>query len=424
MRIVSASIENFKRVVVARIDPPRDVVEINGKNGQGKSSILDAIESALSGRRSHPKAPIRKGADSARVVLELDELKVERVWSRNSDRLVVTNADGSQFSAAQAKLDELIEGLAFDPLGFLSMNDKSQRDTLLKVIGVDLDGIEERREEAFRARRAANRAVKEAEARLSGAEKPPADAPENEVDLRDLTDELSNAMATRDKNEELRRAAGQKRALATQAADEHADQLERIETLEKDLQGARDFLAKLEKAKRLTAQAASRAQKKADDAVDPDLEEIQQRIAGADSRNRAYRTRVTHDDLRFEVERLRLEAATFQEALDGIDEEKRTALADAEMPVEGLEITDAGVEFDGIPLAQASMSMRIRICVAIGAALNPQLRIALVRAGNDLDDESLKAFYESCRDSDLQAWVERIAGIEANSIVIEEGEVS
>ena len=43
MQIVSAFIQNFKRVEVVEVDQAGEVVEVTGANAQGKSSILDAI---------------------------------------------------------------------------------------------------------------------------------------------------------------------------------------------------------------------------------------------------------------------------------------------------------------------------------------------------------------------------------------------
>ena len=53
MHIIRAEIQDFKRVSVAAIDAG-GIVEITGGNGQGKSSVLDAIEAALAGKDHSP----------------------------------------------------------------------------------------------------------------------------------------------------------------------------------------------------------------------------------------------------------------------------------------------------------------------------------------------------------------------------------
>lgn len=49
MKIVKLTAENIKRLKAVEITPTGALVEVTGKNGQGKSSVLDAIWWALAG---------------------------------------------------------------------------------------------------------------------------------------------------------------------------------------------------------------------------------------------------------------------------------------------------------------------------------------------------------------------------------------
>ena len=64
-KIVSLRAENIKRLRAVEITPAGHLVEITGRNGQGKTSVLDSIEMALAGKRSIPTRPIRDGAEEA-----------------------------------------------------------------------------------------------------------------------------------------------------------------------------------------------------------------------------------------------------------------------------------------------------------------------------------------------------------------------
>lgn len=77
-KIISLKARNYQRLVAVEITPEGNVVTINGKNGAGKSSVLDSITAALGGvnKRDIPK-PIRDGEDSAEIALETDELIAE-----------------------------------------------------------------------------------------------------------------------------------------------------------------------------------------------------------------------------------------------------------------------------------------------------------------------------------------------------------
>lgn len=41
--IISLTVENIKKIKAVTIRPTGNVVEITGRNGQGKSTVLDAI---------------------------------------------------------------------------------------------------------------------------------------------------------------------------------------------------------------------------------------------------------------------------------------------------------------------------------------------------------------------------------------------
>ena len=50
MKIIRLKAENVKRLHAVEITPEGEVVVVAGKNGAGKSSVLDAITYALAGK--------------------------------------------------------------------------------------------------------------------------------------------------------------------------------------------------------------------------------------------------------------------------------------------------------------------------------------------------------------------------------------
>jgi recombinational DNA repair ATPase RecF len=61
MKIIELQAENVKRLRAVTITPEGNIVEISGRNGQGKTSVLDAIWWAVSGTTHIQAVPIRKG---------------------------------------------------------------------------------------------------------------------------------------------------------------------------------------------------------------------------------------------------------------------------------------------------------------------------------------------------------------------------
>ena len=81
------------------------------------------------------------------------------------------------------------------------------------------------------------------------------------------------------------------------------------------------------------------------------------------------------------------------------------------------------MEFRSIPFSQASEAEKIKASMAIGLALNPQLRVLLIRDGSLLDSDSLKTIGEMAANADAQIWIERVGDGDEVSVVIEDGAV-
>jgi ABC-type sugar transport system ATPase subunit len=86
MKIVKLNAENIKKLQAVEITPDGEIVTIAGKNGQGKTSVLDSIWWALAGTAHIQAQPIRKGQTKARIRLDLGEIIVERRFTEAAAR--------------------------------------------------------------------------------------------------------------------------------------------------------------------------------------------------------------------------------------------------------------------------------------------------------------------------------------------------
>ena len=153
LKIISFHAENIKKLVVVDITPDGNLQIIGGKNSQGKSSVLDAIFLALAGGDASKaiKKPVRDGEDYAVVRLDLGEYVVTREWKGDKSTLKVEAANGAKFSSPQNLLDSLLGRLAFDPLEFMRLAPKDQKDALLDLVHLDinLEALEIQRQNAY-----------------------------------------------------------------------------------------------------------------------------------------------------------------------------------------------------------------------------------------------------------------------------------
>ena len=132
MKVIGLTVENFLGVEAAEIRPDGSMVVIAGPNESGKSSLLNAMWVAIGG--DGPEAPIRDGADRARLMVEIGDgktapLAVERVYTASGMRLKVTQErDGHRvtFGKPQAMLTAMLSAIAFDPEAFARMPAREQ----------------------------------------------------------------------------------------------------------------------------------------------------------------------------------------------------------------------------------------------------------------------------------------------------------
>lgn len=99
--VVALHAENFKRLKAVDItpEPGQPIVTISGANAQGKSSVLDALWSALESsaatKGTKTTRPVRDGEKKATVRVDLGDIIVTRTWTAGgTSKLEVTPADG------------------------------------------------------------------------------------------------------------------------------------------------------------------------------------------------------------------------------------------------------------------------------------------------------------------------------------------
>lgn len=410
-KITELRASNVKRIKAVEIHPRGAIVEITGKNGQGKSSILDSIAMALGGKAYQGAEPIRKGSDRGKIVVTLDSgIVITRTMTEKTDTLEVRSADGAKYPSPQAMLDKLVGELSFDPLEFVSMKPGEQRDLLKKLVGVDTADLDQSRKQTYEERTLVNRTIGQLQARTSGLQHD-ASAPPQEVSVAKLMEEMQagealNAAA--DKAAEFYRLA---KNAETQWASE-------VDKLKRQLAEAEERLkSATEEAARADAAATEAREKRVD------LAPIKERIQSSEATNAKVRANVARSALMTELQAAEESAARMTKRIEAIDQEKVDRLAAAKFPVAGLSFDETGVMFNGIPFSQASSAEQIRVSVAMGLAMNPTLKVLLIRNGSLMDEDALALVAEMAEAAGAQVWIERVDSSGSVGIVIEDGMV-
>jgi DNA repair exonuclease SbcCD ATPase subunit len=426
LRIVSLTAENIKRIEAVHIEPDGSLVQITGANGSGKSSVLDSIWWALQGKGVVQSQPIRKGQDAGMIRIDFGSLIVTRHFRREEDgeyttSLSVENDEGAIYSSPQKMLDGFLGSLSFDPLAFMEKDGKGKLAELRRIVNldVDIDELDRLNRGDFERRTQVNRTVRHLQEKVA-------------ANVRELKD-----MGALDRSDNLAAVdtagllAEMEQASATNAAIER----ERIRREGRALEASN----MLDRAVRLTGEAESLRKRAAEldaaileelakaPALDTpvDVATLRAQVEKANAENARRQTiRATfkrHDDAAEELKSAENEAAFITENMDRRTAEKTRAIAAAKMPVEGLAFGDGDVLWRGIPLDQASTAEQIRVSLAVGMAMNPGLRVILIRQGSLLDDASVEIVRSWAEENDFQVWMERVDTSGKIGIVMEAG---
>jgi DNA repair exonuclease SbcCD ATPase subunit len=410
MRIVSLEAQNVKRLKAVSIKPDGDMVVIGGRNEQGKTSLLDSIQYALGGKNGICEKPLREGEKRGHVILDLGELIVKRTFTAaGGSELTVTSADGSKkFNGPQAVLDKLYSSVSFDPLAFMRMKPAEQRTVIMELAGLDFTELDQRYAQTFEQRRDVNRDLKRAQQDAADAVVHE-DAPDAEISVSELSRELSEALNVQSARARLVAEAERKRESVARITEE-------IDRLSRQIAELRSQRTTLRDESDAEARAAAEIEV-------PDIPSLEARIEAAESINAKVTANHRAAAIREAAAELQADADALSATLESIDVEKKTQLAAANLPVPGLSFDEDGVLLNGLPISQASGAMQLRLSVAIGAALNPDLKVLLVRDGSLLDSESLALMADLATEHDMQVWMERVGEGEEVTVVIEDGSI-
>lgn len=415
LHIVGLIAENFKRIKAVEINPKDHTVILSGANEQGKSSILDAIQVALCGKDSlkQTPTPIRKGAKTAKIVVNLGEYIVERTFTETDSYLTVKSPAGAKYPSAQKLLDSLFDKNTIDPSAFLRLDEDRQFNVLREIVGLDFTELEAEKKRIYEERTIVNRDVKALTAKAKIVNNV---LPEKETPASDITAELQKANETLAKNNELRqelREIGQRYKTLEGDAQSYIDQ---IESLNLRLQDALDAMKMVE-------EQGKELRKKVDALQDPDIQAITDKLTTLETSNRAIRENNEAKKNNAELVLKENESTALSTQLEEIEAEKQRLLQEAKFPVPDLSFDESRILYKGLPFSQASQEERIRVSLGIAIAQNPKLRVILIRDASLLDKSNMKVVAKIAKENDCQIWLEKVDESGEVGFVIEDGAV-
>lgn len=400
VKISAFEIENVKRVKAVAYEPTENgLTVLGGKNGQGKTSVLDAIAWALGGNHFAPSAPYREGSTiPPHLKIKLSNgIVVERSGKNSSLKVIDTLGN----KGGQALLDAFVSNFALDLPKFMNATGKEKANTLLRIIGVGdtLYKLEQEEEKLYNERHTIGQIADQK--KKFAKEMPDFEGVPNEpVSASELIRQQQTILAQNGENARLR---SERENLAN-----HATELqEKINSLNSELTSV---LAKLERANKTVAELH-----------DESTAELEKNINEIDEINRKVRANLdkakAEDDAKQYIEKYN-ELST---KIEDVRKSKYDLLNNAELPLAGLSVEKGELTYNGFKWDNMSGSEQLRVATAIVRKLNPECGFVLLDKLEQMDTDTLKDFAKWLESEGLQAIATRVSSGDECSIIIEDG---
>ena len=410
IKINALQVENVKRVKAVALEPSADgLTVIGGKNGQGKTSVLDAIAWALGGDRYRPSNAEREGSTlPPHIKLELSNgLTVERSGKNSALKVVDTTGKRS----GQQLLNEFVEQLAIDLPRFMQASNREKADTLLQVIGVgdQVHSLEVKEKEVYNRRHMIGQ---EADRKRKHADELPhyPAAPKDLISASQLIRQQQDILARNGENQ-------RKRMRANQIEHEYGRASAHVSILRSQLADAEKQLQQLE------ADLAV-AQKDAMDLQDESTEEIERSLQEIEQINIQVRANCDREKAEQDAAHYAQQYQDLTKELEEIRHDKYALLNSAELPLPGLSVEDGELTYEGKNWDCMSGADQLICATAIVRAINPKCGFVLLDKLEQLDADQLHMFGVWLKSQQLQVIATRVSTGPECSIIIEDGFVA
>ncbi len=423
MKILSLVVENFKNIEKTDVDFAGRSAIIIGKNGAGKSSLIQAICSPIDANYL-PAKPIKKGEERGSIELKIggnlhgeEEVYTLGLYfskEHKKGRITITNSDGEKVSGGKKLISEIVGNIGFDIQEFIKLGVtangsvskpgvQEQIEILKKLMPVDvlkeMYKLDHEYEKTYEARADVNKDIKLSKAKLESHEfsQEELDFYKELIDTKKIVSKMSNIEK---ELEDFNKVDN-----GTRTAYELIPQIEQEIT---------ELKEKLEKATNDLASVKERHEKGVkwlEGKTKPSIEVLNDKLSNANQHNVKVKEINDLENSQVAIRALETDSETKTERLLKIKEEKKAIFASSPLPVEGLTFDDEGIFYKELPFndTQHPSSLVIGIGVKISQAMNPNLRMIVIRDGSLLDEKTLSWLIKDCEKNNYQLFIEKVS---------------
>lgn len=459
MKITKIKIKNLFGIKEYETDG-RDI-ELLGKNGVGKTSVIDAIRYALT-NKSDREYIVRNGENEGEILIETDNnIKISRKKRTEQVDYKSIKKDGREVGSPESFLRDIFTPLQLSPVEFMEMDRKKQNAIILDMIQYDwdmgkikewfgeipswvsyeqnilavLNDIQSENGEYFQERQNINRDIRNKLAFIEEiAESIPAGYEADKWETASVGEIYRDIEKIRKDNETIYKAKAfienrdnkirsyeaekeieissidrEFSAARSRLTEQIAKLKEQIESCNKELSGLdskkQDKIALAEekyKANIAKYESAYEQYKEYAGLEEKSTAELEDRAAYIEDMKGHINEYRRMESLQDEVEDLKAKSRDLTSKIGKARELPGEILQKAVIPIKGLTVKDGVPLINGLPVSNLSEGEKLDLCIDVAIEKPNGLQIVLIDGVEKLATSMREALYKKCKEKNLQ----------------------
>lgn len=436
-------------------------VELSGKNGAGKTSVIDAIRYGLT-NKSDRDYIIRNGENEGEILIETDNgIRIDRKSRANQADYKSVKKDGREVGSPESFLRDIFTPLQLSPVEFMEMDKKQQNAIILDMIEYDwdlkkikewfgeipdwvsydqnilqvLNDIQADNGFYFQHRQDINRDMRNKRAFIEDiASAIPAGYDAAKWESENVGDLYKQIERIRKDNETIEKAKRLLENRSNKVRSFEADKEIELSAIDREFTGKetrlKELIASLEEQIRSNKKELAGLGEKKQDKIAVAEEKYKANIAKYDAELTEYEEYATKEltdvsglseqaetaekmkghlneyrrmeNLQAEVEKLAEETGLLTEKIEKARTLPGEILQEATIPIEGLTVQNGIPLIHGLPISNLSDGEKLDLCIDVAIQKPNGLQIILIDGVEKLSTDMRNELYRKCKDKGLQ----------------------
>lgn len=459
MRTVKIKIRNL--FGIKEFETGGSSLELSGKNGVGKTSVIDAIRYALT-NKSDRDYIVRDGETEGEILIETDNgIRIDRKARTTQADYKSVKKDGHEVGSPETFLRDIFTPLQLSPVEFMEMEKKKQNAVILDMIEYPwdmnkirewfgeipgwvsydqnilqvLNDIQSENGEYFQNRQDINRDIRNKRAFIEDiADAIPAGYEADKWENENVGELYRKIEKIRKENEAIEKARRMLESRGNKMRAFEADKEIELSAIEREFSrretSLKEKIASLEEQIRSCKKELSGLGEKKQDKINLAEQTYQTQISRYDaelSQHEEYADKEVRstaelvekaeyaeemkghlneyrrmENLQEEVEQLAEESRKLTEKIEKARTLPGEILEEATIPIAGLTVKDGIPLIHGLPISNLSDGEKLDLCIDVAIQKPNGLQIILIDGVEKLSSDMRNELYRKCREKGLQ----------------------